>query len=67
MLISGDQTGIWRAATDTKPASSGEGHKAAARATIHLYTEWKIERLRFTVDDDGAGGVGDWAIEDWED
>lgn len=59
-------TCVWRDFKDARPASSGEGHKAAARATIQMYTEWKIERLRLMIDDDGVGGVGTWSIRPWE-
>lgn len=55
--------GIWRDFADARPASVGPGHKEAMRATIDMYTEWKLERLRFEIDD----GAGAWRITPWED
>ena len=55
--------GIWRSQADVKPASIGPGHKAAIRETRDLYTEWKIERLRFVIEE----GVKGWRIEEWGD
>lgn len=55
--------GIWRQREDAAPGSSGEGHKAAMRATIAMYSEWEIERLKLVVSDD----VKTWEIVPWED
>ena len=40
----------------------GEGHREAARATINLYSEWRVERLRLEIGD----SVEDWSIREWE-
>lgn len=56
-------TGIWRRREDAAPGSSGEGHKAAMRATIAMYSEWDIERLKLVVRDN----VDTWEIVPWED
>lgn len=55
--------GIWRDIADARPASAGPGHKEAARATRDMYTEWKLERLRFEIGD----GAATWSITPWED
>ncbi|KAL8751393.1 MAG: hypothetical protein Q9184_006082 [Pyrenodesmia sp. 2 TL-2023] len=55
--------GIWRRREDAAPGSSGEGHKAAMRATIAMYSEWHIERLKLVVSDN----VDTWEIVPWED
>ncbi|KAL9101096.1 MAG: hypothetical protein Q9163_003611 [Psora crenata] len=54
-------TCVWRKYEDARPASIGPGHKAAMRATMNLYTEWRIERLKLTIEDNAAG----WSIEEW--
>ncbi|KAL8880427.1 MAG: hypothetical protein Q9198_002158 [Flavoplaca austrocitrina] len=56
-------TGIWRHREDALPGSSGEGHKAAMRATIKMYTEWQVERHRLVVGDN----VENWDIIPWKD
>ncbi|KAF6236801.1 hypothetical protein HO173_005092 [Letharia columbiana] len=56
-------TCIWRNFADARPASVGPGHKEAMRATVNMYTEWKLERLRFEIGD----GAGAWSITPWED
>ena len=56
-------TCVWRQKEDAGPASRGPGHKAAMQATMNLYTEWAIERLKLVIED-GAKG---WSIEAWED
>ena len=53
---------IWRDFADARPASLGPGHKEATRATIDMYTEWKLERLRFEIGD----GASSWSITSWE-
>ncbi|KAL8780697.1 MAG: hypothetical protein Q9213_006343 [Squamulea squamosa] len=55
-------TCIWRQREDAQPGSSGEGHKAAMRATINMYSEWQVERLKLTVGDN----VEDWNITPWK-
>ena len=54
--------GIWRDFADACPASLGPGHKEAKRATIDMYTEWKLERLKFEIGD----GANTWGITPWE-
>ena len=56
------ETGIWRKQQDARPGSVGPGHKAAARATSSMYTEWEIERLAIVIED----GVRKWSIVPWE-
>lgn len=56
------ETGIWRKEQDARPGSVGPGHKAAARATSSMYTEWEIERLAIVIED----GVKQWSIVPWE-
>ena len=55
--------GIWRNQADARPASMGAGHKAAMRATISLYSEWKIERLKLEIGE----RVNKWNVVEWED
>ena len=59
-------TGVWRKQADARPGSAGAGHKTAIRATISMYMEWKVERLKLVVMGDGLGGVRDWSITNWE-
>ncbi|KAL8766806.1 MAG: hypothetical protein Q9209_006545 [Squamulea sp. 1 TL-2023] len=54
-------TCIWRRREDAQPGSSGEGHKAAMRATINMYSEWQVERLKLIVGDN----VENWDIIAW--
>ncbi|KAE8452374.1 hypothetical protein EG329_001074 [Mollisiaceae sp. DMI_Dod_QoI] len=54
-------TCVWRNAEDARRGSVGVAHKKAAGATRLLYTEWKIERLRLTINDDAT----DWEITEW--
>ncbi|KAL2043595.1 hypothetical protein N7G274_003902 [Stereocaulon virgatum] len=56
-------TCIWRKREDAGPGSVGPGHRAAVKATVSMYSEWKIERLRFVIEDD----VSSWYIQQWED
>ena len=58
-----DPPGIWRNIADARSASVGPGHKEAMRATINMYTEWKLERLKFEIGD----GAASWSITPWED
>ncbi|KAM0803915.1 hypothetical protein BDR22DRAFT_784299, partial [Usnea florida] len=54
-------TCIWRDFADARLASLGPGHKEAMRATIDMYTEWKLERFRFEIGD----GAREWSITAW--
>ncbi|KAL8749156.1 MAG: hypothetical protein Q9199_007859 [Rusavskia elegans] len=56
-------TCIWRRREDALPGSSGEGHKAAMRATIKMYTEWLVERRKLIVGEN----VQNWDIIPWTD
>ncbi|KAL8947837.1 MAG: hypothetical protein Q9222_005922 [Ikaeria aurantiellina] len=56
-------TCIWRQREDAHPGSSGEGHKAAMRATINMYSEWHIERHKLKVSKD----ANEWDIVPWSD
>ncbi|KAL8968197.1 MAG: hypothetical protein Q9183_002576 [Haloplaca sp. 2 TL-2023] len=56
-------TCIWRRRADASVGSSGDGHKAAMRATINMYSEWKIERLKLVIGDD----VERWELTPWTD
>ncbi|KAI4170453.1 MAG: hypothetical protein LQ343_004956 [Gyalolechia ehrenbergii] len=55
--------GVWRRREDAAPGSSGEGHKAAMRATVKMYSEWNIERLKLVVKEN----AGQWNIIPWAD
>lgn len=56
--------GIWRDQDDAKRGGRGEGHQRAMRAIAGLYTEWKLERLRFVIEP-GEHGDLKWDISDW--
>ncbi|KAL9609897.1 MAG: hypothetical protein Q9167_005368 [Letrouitia subvulpina] len=56
-------TCIWRKREDAKPGSSGDGHKEATRATMNMYSEWHIERIKLTVTDQAK----EWIMVSWED
>lgn len=56
-------TCIWRSQEDARKGGTGPDHRKAAGAARHLYSFWKIDRLRLTVEDDVEG----WAITDWKD
>ncbi|KAI4138171.1 MAG: hypothetical protein L6R39_006933 [Caloplaca ligustica] len=56
-------TCIWRRCEDAAPGSSGEGHKAAMRATINMYSEWHIERFKLVISDNAK----QWNIVPWTD
>ena len=62
-ILADAAVGIWRRREDALPGSSGEGHKAAMRATIKMYTEWQVERRKLLVGDN----VQDWDIVPWTD
>ncbi|KAJ4300643.1 hypothetical protein N0V88_003328 [Collariella sp. IMI 366227] len=55
-------TCIWRSQEDARKGGTGPNHRKAAGAARHLYSFWKIDRLRLTVEDDVEG----WAITDWK-
>ncbi|KAL8956717.1 MAG: hypothetical protein Q9193_005834 [Seirophora villosa] len=50
-------------ATYAHPGSSGEGHKAAMRATIKMYSDWHIERFKLVIGDN----VEQWVLSPWAD
>jgi len=54
-------TCLWRSLHDARVGSVGEAHRAAANAARHMYTEWRIERLRLTIKDD----IKEWDISEW--
>ncbi|RAL65083.1 hypothetical protein DID88_001190 [Monilinia fructigena] len=56
-------TCVWRSSRDAEIGSIGPKHRVAANAARHMYTEWKIERLRLLVKDDLRG----WEIHQWVD
>lgn len=56
------QPGIWRNHADARAASLGPGHKEAIRASVKMYTELKLERIRFDIGDD----ANTWSITPWE-
>ncbi|QSZ29882.1 hypothetical protein DSL72_004400 [Monilinia vaccinii-corymbosi] len=56
-------TCVWRSSRDAKIGSVGPKHRVAANAARHMYTEWKIERLRLLVKD----GIKGWEIGQWVD
>ncbi|KAJ8058308.1 hypothetical protein OCU04_012500 [Sclerotinia nivalis] len=56
-------TCVWRSSQDAKIGSVGPHHRAAANSARHMYTEWKIERLRLLV----KGDIKEWEIEQWVD
>ncbi|CCX13657.1 Similar to UPF0643 protein PB2B2.08; acc. no. Q9HDU7 [Pyronema omphalodes CBS 100304] len=56
-------TCVWRDRKDAKRGGAGEGHRRAMERVRGLYTEWKVERLRFSVTE----RAGEWRIEEWTD
>ena len=56
-------TGVWREQADAKRGSQGEGHRQSVRSTSKLYTEWKVERLRLLIGENGQH----LEITDWKD
>jgi len=52
--------GIWNTGEDAKRGGRGEGHREAARATVKLYSEWRVERLRFEIGENAE----QWSIHD---
>lgn len=55
-------TCVWRSQEDARIGSIGEAHRRAAGAARKLYTEWRIERLKLTIQD----GATEWEIGDWD-
>ncbi|AEO67238.1 uncharacterized protein THITE_2116117 [Thermothielavioides terrestris NRRL 8126] len=55
-------TCIWRSQEDAKKGGIGPAHRKAAGAARSLYSFWKIDRLKLTIEDDVKG----WTITDWE-
>ncbi|KAH6631411.1 hypothetical protein F5144DRAFT_488480 [Chaetomium tenue] len=55
-------TCIWRSQDDARKGGIGPAHRKAAGAARSLYSFWKIDRLKLTVED----GVKDWAITAWD-
>ena len=54
--------GIWRNHADARSASVGPGHKEAIRASVKMYAELKLERIRFEI----ADGADGWSITPWD-
>ncbi len=55
-------TCIWRSQDDAKKGGMGPAHRKAAGAARSLYSFWKIDRLRLTIEDDFKS----WAITAWD-
>jgi hypothetical protein len=55
-------TCIWRSQDDARKGGVGPAHRKAAGAARSLYTFWKIDRFKLTVED----GIKGWAITDWD-
>lgn len=55
-------SGIWRDRGDAKRGSIGQGHEEARRATINMYSEWKLERLTLEI----GVNVESWTVVDYE-
>ena len=55
--------GVWREQADAKRGSQGEGHRQSVRFTSKLYTEWRVERLKLVIGENGKS----LEITDWED
>ena len=53
--------GIWNTCADAKVGGKGHGHREAARTTINLYSEWRVERLLLEIGEN----VEYWNIQDW--
>ncbi|KAK6363695.1 hypothetical protein TWF730_001115 [Orbilia blumenaviensis] len=56
-------TCIWRHRDDAKLGGGGPGHVRAMEAVRNIYLEWRVERLKFTVEDNASG----WSIGKWVD
>ncbi|KAK4244877.1 hypothetical protein C7999DRAFT_34750 [Corynascus novoguineensis] len=55
-------TCIWRSQEDARKGGIGPAHRKAAGAARHLYSFWKIDRMKLTVGD----GIEDWSITTWD-
>ncbi|KAK0666453.1 hypothetical protein QBC41DRAFT_397986 [Cercophora samala] len=53
-------TCVWRSHEDAKKGGIGPAHRKAAGAARHLYSFWKIDRHRLTIEE----GVSGWSISD---
>ncbi|KAK4198344.1 hypothetical protein QBC40DRAFT_283827 [Triangularia verruculosa] len=56
-------TCVWRSQEDARKGGVGPAHRKAAGAARHLYSFWKIDRHRLTIED----GVNGWSITEWAD
>lgn len=56
-------TCIWRSQEDARKGGIGPAHRRAAGAARSLYSFWKIERYRLTIQD----GIEGWDISNWSD
>ncbi|KAK4176659.1 hypothetical protein QBC36DRAFT_290340 [Triangularia setosa] len=56
-------TCVWRSQEDARKGGIGPAHRKAAGAARHLYSFWKIDRHRLTIED----GVNGWSITEWTD
>lgn len=57
-----DDVGIWSTFEDAKAGGRGEGHREAARTTMNLYSEWRVERLKFEIGENTT----EWSIRSWD-
>jgi hypothetical protein len=55
-------TCVWRSQDDARKGGIGPAHRKAAGAARHLYSFWKIDRHKLTIED----GIKGWAITDWD-
>ncbi|EPS36727.1 hypothetical protein H072_9704 [Dactylellina haptotyla CBS 200.50] len=56
-------TCVWRHRDDAKKGGAGPGHVRAMEAVRNIYLEWRVERLKLTVEDDASA----WSIGKWVD
>ncbi|KAK0741951.1 hypothetical protein B0T21DRAFT_282302 [Apiosordaria backusii] len=56
-------TCVWRSQEDARKGGVGPAHRKAAGAARHLYSFWKIDRHRLTIED----GINGWSIMEWTD
>ncbi|KAJ6259068.1 hypothetical protein Dda_5965 [Drechslerella dactyloides] len=56
-------TCVWRHRDDAKKGGSGPGHIRAMEAVRSIYLEWRVERLKFVVEEN----VSSWSIDKWVD
>ena len=54
--------GVWNKTEDAHRGGRGEGHREAAKSTVNLYSEWRVERLSLNTGDN----VDQWSITDWK-